>query len=146
MSNDDGWEDNPRITSFPANNRPLTEDEAEALISHLAALTAVKYEQEREGAAAKLRMRLGVLDKIVKAAQERHQEEGPQLERKPWPTAVGSTELISELIADLTRYVSLEPYYAAVAAVWTLHTYLVSHVFISPRLAITAPQPRCGKF
>src|SRR5262249_20245091 len=34
---------------------------------------------------------------------------------------------------------------AAVVGFWTLHTYFINQVFISPRLAITAPQPRCGK-
>jgi hypothetical protein len=144
MSDDD---DNRQIIPLTiVGSRPLTDDEAEALISHLASLSALQYEQKREGAAAKLGVRLGVLDRMVKAKQDQqHQEQrGPQ-QRMPWATAVNGGELIHALIGDLTRYVSLEPDYAAVASFWSLHTYLVNQVFITPRLAITAPQPRCGK-
>jgi hypothetical protein len=144
MSDDDNL---PIPFTVVGGREPLTEDEAEALISHLASLSALEYEQKREGAAAKLKVRLGVLDRMVKAEQGRQQKEehGPQLERRPWATAVNGGELINELIGDLTRYVSLEPDYAGVVSFWSLHTYLVNQTFITPRLAITAPQPRCGK-
>jgi hypothetical protein len=63
----------------------------------------------------------------------------------PWATAVVGSDLLRDLISDLTRYVSIEPDYAAATSFWALHTYLVGQSFITPRLAITAPQPRCGK-
>jgi hypothetical protein len=141
-------DDNDNIRPFAVVGRePLSQEEAEHEISRLASLSALQYEQEREGAAARLGMRLGPLDKQVKLRQERRQEEthGPQLERLPWAIAVDGGELIAELIGDLTRYVSLEPDYAAVVGFWSLHTYLVNQVFISPRLAITAPAPRCAR-
>jgi predicted GTPase len=65
--------------------------------------------------------------------------------RTPWLTPVVGTDLISDLISDLTRYVSIDPDYAVATSFWALHTYLVQQSFITPRLAITAPQPRCGK-
>ena len=121
--------------------------EVDQEISRLASLPAVRYEAERSRAAAKLGMRLAILDKLVKHEQDSHQgKQGePEPERKPWPLAVRGDDLVEELIGDLTRYVSLEPDYAAVASFWALHTYLVNQGFITPRLAITAPQPRCGK-
>ena len=121
--------------------------EVDQEISRLASLPAVRYEAERSRAAAKLGMRLAILDRLVKHEQDSHQSKQgePEPERKPWPLAVRGDDLVEELIGDLTRYVSLEPDYAAVASFWALHTYLVNQGFITPRLAITAPQPRCGK-
>jgi hypothetical protein len=143
MTTDD---DDDNIRPF-TSGEPPSEEKAEDIIFDLALLPAVKYEQVRIGFAAKLGMRLSILDKLVKQEQEQHQapERSSCSERKPWLSAVNGGELISELIGDLTRYVSLEPDYAAVASFWTLHTYLVNQTFITPRLAITAPQPRCGK-
>jgi putative DNA primase/helicase len=123
------------------------DEETEELITELAALSDVRYEQARDDAAGRLGVRKSVLDGMVKAARKAKPEPDKPLvpERQPWATAVPGGVLISDLIADLRRYVSLEPDYAAVASFWVLHTYLINHTFITPRLAITAPQPRCGK-
>src|SRR5262249_26349812 len=58
---------------------------------------------------------------------------------------VSGLELVENLVADLIRYVSLDPDYAPVIAFWVIHTYLLDYFFITPRLAITSPEKRCGK-
>jgi putative DNA primase/helicase len=128
-------------------SEPPTDDEAEHLVAYLAGLSTMQYELQRERIAAKLRMRLSALDKIVEAKrkEQEQQKSGLLFERVPSATPVAGAELVRDLITDLTRYVSLNENYAAVAAFWALHTYTVNQCFISPRLAITAPQPRCGK-
>jgi hypothetical protein len=51
----------------------LSDEETEELISDLAALSPATYDQQRGGAAAKLRMRLPTLDQMVKAVRDRSQ-------------------------------------------------------------------------
>jgi hypothetical protein len=152
-------DDDDRIFTLPRKPATLLEEldasveamaqafEAEQMaeIKRLASLSKVRYEAERLGAAARLDMRLGTLDELVKNEQQRHPPDEPQLDRIPWAAAVDGDKLVTELIGDLTRYVSLESDYAAVVAFWTIHTYLLDHIYITPRLAVTAPQPRCGK-
>jgi hypothetical protein len=148
MSDDD--HDNKKIVPFTViggNDEAIDDAEAEHLISYLAGLPPMQYELQRERIGSKLRIRLTALDKIVEAKRRQleREEHGIELERMPSATAVAGAELIGDLITDLTRYVSLDEDYAAVAAFWTLHTYNVNQCPITPRLAVTAPQPRCGK-
>jgi hypothetical protein len=90
--------------------------------------------------------RLKVLDTFVDEARKQIPDPTDVgLDRVPALEPVTGPVLVHQLIADVTRYVSMERDYAAMVAFWTLHTYLIQHCLIAPRLAITAPQPRCGK-
>ena len=124
---------------------PPTTEEVKAEIIRLSTLPVIEYERERDGAAARLRMRKSVIDDLVEIEKAKTPVDGPGLDREPALTPVPGCELIAELVADLTSYISLDPDYAVAASFWVIHTYLLDHTFISPRLAITAPEPRCGK-
>ena len=126
---------------------PPTIEEQEARIKELAALSDLEYERARDGTAARWGMRKSVLDKLVERerVQIRAADEAPGLDRQPAVETVSGLELVDELVGDLTRYVSLEPEYAVATAFWVIHTYLLDCTFITPRLAITAPEKRCGK-
>jgi hypothetical protein len=141
--------DEPKKTSilidFNPDATPPTAEEVKAEIVRLSTLPAIEYERERDGASARLKMRKSVLDELVKDEKARTPVDGPGLDREPALTPVEGCELIEELVGDLTRYVSLDPEYAVTAAFWVIHTYLLDYIPISPRLAITAPEPRCGK-
>jgi putative DNA primase/helicase len=126
--------------------REMTPDEVQAEIVRLAGLSALDYARERQGAAARTGYRLRTLDVIVEDERKRIPDPTDSgLDRVPSLEPVTGPVLVHQLISDLTNYVSLEAEYAAMVAFWTLHTYLVKLSPISPRLAITAPQPRCGK-
>jgi hypothetical protein len=58
---------------------------------------------------------------------------------------INAEELVSDIIADLNKYVSLRPEYSATVVFWVLHTHLLDWSSITPRLGITAPEKRCGK-
>ena len=135
------------FTSIDGKTQLKEKEDIEALIVELAGLSADDYEQQRRVAATQVGMRLPVLDAMVKAFQKQMPEpEKSQLApRLPWTTAVNGEALIDDLIADLTRYVVVDRDYTAVTAFWALHTYLVNHGYITPRLFITAPQRGCGK-
>jgi putative DNA primase/helicase len=134
-----------KVVDFNSDATPPTAEEVRAEIVRLSTLPVIEYERERDGAAARLRMRKSVLDKLVEDEKAKTAVDGPGLDREPALTPVAGCELIDELVSDLTRYVSLDPDYAVAASFWVIHTYLLDHTFISPRLAITAPEPRCGK-
>jgi hypothetical protein len=66
-------------------------------------------------------------------------------EPPPWPTPVDGAKLLDELSATVPRYVVMAVEAVHTVALWVLFTYLLDVFETSPRLAITAPQKRCGK-
>jgi putative DNA primase/helicase len=145
MSDDD--DDNVVSFTVPARAAPLSPEKIEAELQRAANLDDTAYESQRETIAAKLRWRLAPLDDQRKRRRlaMRAEEEALGGARKPSLEPIAGPELVEQLIADLTRYVSLHPDYAATVAFWVLHTYLIDRTRITPRLAITAPEKRCGK-
>jgi putative DNA primase/helicase len=143
-------DDDDNIIHHPFNvieSEPPDDDETQHVLNYLIGLTEAQYEDKRRDYARRLKWRVDTLDKIVGDMRglRDQQKRGLELDRMPATTAVVGRELIDELIADLKRYVTIDNEFAATVAFWTLHTYLVNQSFFSPRLAITAPQRRCGK-
>ena len=64
---------------------------------------------------------------------------------EPWPTAVDGAKLLDEISIVIPRYMVMAVEAVHTVALWTLFTYLLDAFDTSPRLAITAPQKRCGK-
>jgi putative DNA primase/helicase len=65
---------------------------------------------------------------------------------EPWLDPVDGADLLNRLSSAYTRYVVLPSAGCADAlALWTVHTYLVDTMMLSPVLAITSPEKRCGK-
>jgi putative DNA primase/helicase len=126
---------------------PPTVEEKEEKIRGLAGLSDLEYENERHAVCSRWGMRVSVLDKLVERERVkiRAADEALGLDREPSLETVSGLELVEDLVTDLTRYVSLDPDYAAATAFWVIHTYLLDCTFITPRLAITAPEKRCGK-
>jgi Protein of unknown function (DUF3631) len=66
-------------------------------------------------------------------------------EPQPWSTPVDGAKLLDELSAAIARYMVMAVEAVHTVALWVLFTYLLDAFESSPRLAITAPQKRCGK-
>jgi putative DNA primase/helicase len=64
---------------------------------------------------------------------------------EPWPEPVAGAGLLDELAATFAHYVALPDGAAAVLALWTLHAHAHAAAAISPILALTSPERRCGK-
>lgn len=63
-----------------------------------------------------------------------------------WPEPVDGADLLDRLSSEFTRYVALlTPRHADALALWTLLTYVLDAFVVSPLLAITSPEKRCGK-
>jgi hypothetical protein len=121
-------------------------------------LPPLQYERERQSALEKLGIsRLSILDKLVDA--KRHEGKAaatagqgrcveiPDVE--PWPNPVHGACRIAALLDELAqatrRHVVLDTVAADAATLWIVHTYAIDIAYISPRLAITSPEKRCGK-
>lgn len=63
----------------------------------------------------------------------------------PWPEPVDGPELLGELKEAIRRFVVLGEAALNVLALWVVHTYVFDVAWITPRLAITSPEKRCGK-
>jgi putative DNA primase/helicase len=127
----------------------IASDEVE--VARLAAMSRLDYEREREPAAKRLGVRVGALDEAVndkqaKGAGARAQAPSlslPNLE--PWPEPVDGAELLTDLAAAVRAHVFMEDGGAEAVALWTLHAHALDAFGISPRLAITSAEKRCGK-
>jgi hypothetical protein len=62
-----------------------------------------------------------------------------------WPDSVNGDQLLRDLAAVFSRFVSLPPGGAETLALWTLHAYALPAARTSPILALTSPDKRCGK-
>ena len=121
----------------------------EAEIVRLARLDPITYDQQREGAAKAIGIRVSTLDEAVQAQRpmpEAATGRGVSLpEAEPWPSAVGAAELLDALTAAVRRHVILRPAAAEVVALWIAHTWVAEKFQHTPRLGITSPAKRCGK-
>ncbi len=123
----------------------------EGEVTRLAKLSMAAYDLARHDAAGKLGVRVPTLDKLVADARPKGdfpagQGRPLQLpEPVPWPEPVDGEALIGELEAAINRYVVLPKDAAFACALWVLHAHCFDAFTCTPRLAITAPEKRCGK-
>ena len=128
----------------------LTDAEINAEIERLSKLSSVAYERQRVAVARRLGMRATVLDMLVKGKRqpEAANGQGQQLDLptpEPWPEPVDGSALLGKVTATICKYVVMEPGSAEAVALWILHAHTLDAFQISPRLAITSPEKRCGK-
>jgi Domain of unknown function (DUF6371) len=124
------------------------EPEFDREIARLSKLKPLEYERERSAAVKNLGVRATVLDKLIKDAWPSEQGQGRALELpepEPWGLPVDGAARVAELEREIKKYVVLPPGHAFVASLWVLHSYCFDAFPCTPRLAITAPEKRCGK-
>ena len=64
---------------------------------------------------------------------------------EPWPDPVTGKEVLAELVRTLTHYLALNTGAATTIALWIPFAHAQDAFQISPILAITSPEKRCGK-
>jgi putative DNA primase/helicase len=126
---------------------------AEDVFSELAKLPDTEYQLCRKETAKRLNIRPTVLDaKVAKLrAKPVVDETGksgravtfPEIE--PWPDVVDGAELLDAISHTIERWVVLPVSGAVAFALWVMHTYLLDAADVSPILAVTSPEMRCGK-
>lgn len=63
----------------------------------------------------------------------------------PWPEPVDGGELLADMKETIRRFAVLGEAALSVLALWIAHTCAFDIAWITPRLAITSPEKRCGK-
>src|SRR6267378_2958268 len=63
----------------------------------------------------------------------------------PWPEVVDGAALLAEIVRAVVRFVALPEAGATTIALWVLHSHAHDAAFVSPILAFTSPEKRCGK-
>jgi putative DNA primase/helicase len=123
-------------------------------IKRLAALPLVQYERARKGAAEKLDVRPSILDRLVKDEQAKNKPNGNDgkqghaisfPEPEPWPEEVDGALQLDEIATAIRRHVVMSDHDLNICALWVVHTFLLDHFLITPRLAIRSPTMGCGK-
>ena len=67
-------------------------------------------------------------------------------EPDPWPDAVRLADVLQALQQRLDAHLYFpHAAYSTLISLWIAHTYVATAFQFTPRLAISSPQPRCGK-
>jgi putative DNA primase/helicase len=62
-----------------------------------------------------------------------------------WPEPVDGSALLNEIVALIRRFVSAADHFFDAIALWIVYAHAFDFFDISPLLAITSPEKRCGK-
>jgi putative DNA primase/helicase len=128
-------------------------DKLKEEVQRLAALPPLQYELERNKVAEELGIRTSVLDDAVQDARPQRPEGAKAgqgrpftiADIEPWSSEVDGAELLDEIVAAIKVYLVMPNYGAHAAALWAMHTHCLNCFSHSPRVAITSPEPNCGK-
>jgi len=74
-----------------------------------------------------------------------HGEKLDVADPEPWPESVDGRELVTDLVRTVDRYLALPDGAATAVALWVLHAHAHDASPVSPLLAFTSPEKRCGK-
>lgn len=126
---------------------PLTLQEQQATIQHLATLPPLEYDQKREGAAKDLGVRVATIDKLVteKRKEGKENDDGGIEDIVPWHDPVNLLPLLNEISAIVQRFIVCQRETAHAMALWAAMTWFIDVVQVAPLAVITAPEKRCGK-
>ncbi|MFH1026417.1 MAG: DUF3631 domain-containing protein [Pseudomonadota bacterium] len=118
----------------------------DGVIQRLSKLSPLQYDQVRKQEAKKLGVRPVTLDAVVRDARKRPaSEELPFTEIEPWPEAVDTAQLLTEIAATVRRFIVCDRDTAHAVALWAAMTWFIEVVQVAPLAVITAPEKRCGK-
>ncbi len=117
-------------------------------VKRLAALAPLAYDRARAGAAAALGVSVTALDAAVRdhRTQAEVNKAADDFEDvAPWPDRVDGAALLDEIRQIVDRFCVLPEHSAPLIAAWVVHSWAHSASDVSPILAFTSPQKRCGK-
>jgi hypothetical protein len=143
----------PDHLSTQGNGSAAVDDNAE--LERLAKMGTLDYERTRKDAGKRLGIsRLSLLDGLVKAKRaELGLDGGDGLqgrpiefpEPEPWPEPVNGAELLDSLAKAIRAHVVISDAACDACALWVVHSYLIRHFAVSPKLSIRSPVKGCGK-
>lgn len=119
-------------------------------VIQLAGLTPLEYDRLRRKKAKELGCRTTTLDKVVAKARESDGTEGGGTavlfdDIEPAVDPVNGAVLLDQIVTTLNEFVVTPAGAADAVALWILHAWTHETSRVSPLLAITSPEKRCGK-
>ncbi|SEK08217.1 hypothetical protein MAA5396_04766 [Marinovum algicola] len=118
-------------------------------IAVMAKLSPVEYDQAREAFAKEHKIRLTTLDAEVEKLrpyEDRRTDGNSDFEEvEPWEQPVNGSDLLHTLVTTIERFCVLPDHAAPLIAAWIVHAWAHDAADISPVLAFTSPEKRCGK-
>ena len=129
----------------------IQDQNLEAALKKMAALSPLEYERIREEEAKKLNVRVSVLDQEVNLRRGCSKKDNTNTNEiggkviEPWPEPVDGIELYKELVGIFKKYLVLQQYQAETLALWVIFSYCIDANNIAPKLLIHSPEKRCGK-
>src|SRR5262245_15751315 len=142
----DDYSPEQRAQFLAAFNKDLPRTTDEWLDS-LSRLSPVEYDQKRIAVAERIGIRVSTLDEEVEKRKTKTGDHSETIlsEPEPWPSEIAGSELLDQVERIFNLYVILPPGAAAMLALWTVHTYLLDGRDVSPIVAVSSPEKRCGK-
>lgn len=126
--------------------------DVDAKLAELATLSPIEYDRRRATEAEALGIRVATLDAEVQRRRPKDAapEEGVGCrvsceDPEPWPDRVDGAALADELAGTFERFIVLADGAAEALTLWVLHSHAHAAAFVSPILAISSPEKRCGK-
>ena len=102
-------------------------------VQRLAALSPLEYDRIRKAEAKELGVRPATLDAAVKGARkESDNDELPFEAVDPWPEAVDSAKLLTDISVTIRRFIVCGKETADAAALWVSMTWLMDVVQVTP--------------
>ena len=123
-----------------------TEHPRNEILELLRIISNQDYEQFRINAARKLGWRVSALDTERRLPTTNEAETSdlfPELDH--WEQPVNGQDLLNDVKHLFKRHVVFAAEAATACCLWVLHTYAFDATSVSPILAITSPEKRCGK-
>ena len=123
-----------------------SENQIQAAIQRLSALSLLEYDQVRREEAKALHVRSAVLDTAVRNARKLEDSNDlPFPVVEPWPELINPAQLLSDIAAVIRRFIVCEKETVHAAALWIAMTWFIDVIQVAPLAVITAPEKRCGK-
>lgn len=119
-------------------------------LQRLAELSALEYDRFRKEEAKKLGVSLSALDREVKK-QRRFEQTKSEEECEifpavaPWPEPIVAGDLLQDMTQLFKRFAILPTHADTALALWVMFTWVIDQVNVSPILAVSSPEKRCGK-
>lgn len=120
------------------------------LIADLAKMSQIDYDLARKSFAKEHGLQLKTLDAEVDKMRHGADDSGESNkvlfeEVEPWDDPVNGADMLDAIQATIERFCILPMFSAELVAVWIVHAWAHDAADISPVLAFTSPEKRCGK-
>lgn len=132
------------------NTRPTVDEVYQVAIPILLKLNGLRLEEFKKRLSVLTRIRKSAFDEEVRKKKPKEEGSlgGTAMEFEevlPWESPVDGAALFDEIEETLKRFMIMPDHAAAAIVLWVAFSHSIDFFRVSPILAITSPEMRCGK-